>query len=127
MFRIRESLEVLGKLEQEADREIDECLRQGRDRALSWLQKLRNLQEPHKTYVESLEKVLYELVERSPLGVKRRRYVEQLRKGDEVYIPRYRERCRVIKIHRKEDRIEVAYRNLSVKLPVDEIMWPHWY
>ena len=111
----------------EAEREIDRQLRAGRDRALSVLNRLKSLPDPHKAHILELEEVLLDLVERSPLGEKRRRFVEQLKKGDLVYIPRYKEKCRVIRIHRKEDAVEVAYRSLSVKVPSEEVMWPHWF
>ncbi|MHC4942967.1 MAG: endonuclease MutS2 [Planctomycetota bacterium] len=117
----------MSKLETEAEREIDECLRKGREEALAWVNKLKNLPDPHKTDVRALEETLDRMLERSPLGVKRRKYLESLKKGDEVYIPRYREKCRVLKVYRKEDCVEVAYRNLAVKVPAHEVMWPHWY
>jgi DNA mismatch repair protein MutS2 len=113
-------------LQQEAEREIDECLRRGRDRAMVLLKKLKNLPVPEKKWVDELEQALIGMVKRSPLAVKRRQFVEGLKKGDLVYIPRYREQCRVIKVLKKEDRIEVAYKNLSVKVPSEEVIWPHW-
>jgi DNA mismatch repair protein MutS2 len=114
-------------LETESEREIDTYLRKSRDQALSLLKELKNLPGPYKESIEDLEQMLNQMIERSPLGVKRRRFVDGLKKGDMVYIPRYRERCRVIRIYKKEDMIEVAYRNLSVKIPSEEVMWPHWY
>jgi DNA mismatch repair protein MutS2 len=114
-------------LENETEREIDNYLRKSRDQALHLIKELKNLPAPYKKPIEDLEQVLNQMIERSPLGVKRRRFLESLKKGDMVYIPRYRERCRVIRIYKKEDMIEVAYRNLSVKVPSEEIIWPHWY
>ena len=114
-------------LENETEREIDIYLRRSRDQALRLIRELKNLPAPYRGAIEDLENVLNQMIERSPLGVKRRRFVDSLKKGDVVYIPRYRERCRVIRILKKEDAIEVAYRNLSVKVPSEEVMWPHWY
>jgi DNA mismatch repair protein MutS2 len=117
----------MSKLETEAEREIDECLRKCREQALVWVNKLKNLPDPHKSDIRALEEALERMLERVPLGVKRRKFLESLKKGDEVYIPRYREKCRIIKVYKKEDCVEVAYRKLSVKLPAHEVMWPHWY
>lgn len=114
-------------LDQEAEREIEKCLRDGRDRILSILRKLKNLPAGDRKYVEELERAAMEMTERSPLSLKRKHFVEGLKKGDLVYIPRFREKCRVIRIWKKEGTIEVDYRNLSVKVAKDEVMWPHWY
>ena len=71
--------------------------------------------------------LLDEMVARSPLGVKRRQFIETLKKGDMVYIPKYKEKCRVIRILKKEEALEVDYRALPFKVPFDEVMWPHWF
>ncbi len=114
-------------LEEEGEREIDQCLRKARDDAMIWIRQLKNLPASFKEPVLELERILCDMLNRTPLGIKRRRYVESLKKGDLVYIPRYRERCRVIKLHKKEDLVEVAYKNLAVKVLFDEVVWPHWF
>jgi DNA mismatch repair protein MutS2 len=133
--RIREKTEAHEKeiafkrsvLEEEAEREIDECLRRSREEAMALIPKLQNLPAPYGEHVEALKEVLDRIVEHSPLGRKRRRFVDSLKKGDMVYLPRYREKCQVLKIYKKEDCVEVAYRGLSMKVPAQEIMWPHWF
>lgn len=135
MQKLREETEELEKetafrrsiLEQEAERQIDECLRRARDQALEKLKQLKNVPDPYKLNVQELELTLHAMLERSPLGEKRNRFVESLKKGDEVYIPKYREKCRVVRLYRKEKAVGVMYRNLSIKVAAEDVMWPHWY
>ncbi len=114
-------------LEQEAEREIDEYLRRARESALPILSKLENVPAAHKDDLLELRRFLDRMIERSPLGKKRLRFIKTLKKGDQVYIPRYREKCLVISINKKDELVEVAYRSLSVKVSFQEIIWPHWF
>ena len=114
-------------LEQEAEREIDEYLRRARESALPILSKLENVPAAHKDDLLELRRFLDRMIERSPLGKKRLRFIKTLKKGDQVYITRYREKCLVISINKKDELVEVAYRSLSVKVSFQEIIWPHWF
>jgi DNA mismatch repair protein MutS2 len=114
-------------LEEEAEREIDSTLRGARDDALALVGKLRNVPAPHLETVDKLERILDQLVERTSLAEKRRAFVDTLKKGDLVYIPRFREQCRVVKIGKKDGTVHVGYRNMTVVIPYREVMWPHWF
>jgi len=122
--------EVAGKkamLEEEAEREIDSSLRSSREEIHAVLARLRFVPEPHKQALRELEEVVERIVERTSLAAKRREFIKTLRKGDMVYIPRYREKCRVLRLKKKEKKLEVEYRNLLVDIPFSDVMWPHWF
>ncbi|MFH2001926.1 MAG: hypothetical protein ABIK28_19780 [Planctomycetota bacterium] len=133
--RLKEETEAHGKeiafrrsiLEQEAERQIDACLRRNRDQVLEKLRQLKNVPDPYKLKVQELELILHTMLDRSPLGVKRMQFVEGLKKGDEVYIPKYREKCRVVRVYKKEKCVGVIYKNLSIKVASEDVMWPHWF
>ncbi len=57
----------------------------------------------------------------SPLAERRRAFVVSLKKGDSVLLPKYNEVCRIRKVLRKEERVEVDYRSMSVTVGYDEI------
>jgi hypothetical protein len=41
-----------------------------------------------------------------------------------VHIPRFRQKCRVLKVRKKDRKIEVEYRNMAVDVPFEEVMRP---
>ncbi len=114
-------------LDEQAEREIDRAVRQAREEALDIVRKLHNVSAPHKALVEDLEQTLRLMLERTPLSGKRRAYIDTLKKGDLVYIPRFREKCRIIRVKKKESKVEVEYRNMVVDIAFDEVIWPHWF
>ena len=114
-------------LEEQAEREIDKAVRRAREEALEIVRKLHSVPAPHKALVKRLEDTLRLMLDRTPLSSKRRAYIDTLKKGDLVYIPRFREKCRVIKVKKRESKVEVEYRNMVVDIAFDEVIWPHWF
>ncbi len=114
-------------LEEQAEREIDTAVRRAREEALELVRKLHNVPAPHKELVEGLENTLRSMLDRTPLSDKRRAFIDTLKKGDLVYIPRFREKCRVVKLKKKDAKLEVEYRNMVVDIAFDEVIWPHWF
>ncbi|MFH0946407.1 MAG: hypothetical protein V2A76_14510 [Planctomycetota bacterium] len=57
----------------------------------------------------------------TPLAEWRREFALSLRQGDRVLLPKYNEICTVTRILRKEERVELTYRRLSVTVEYDEI------
>lgn len=114
-------------LEEEAEREIDTCLRRSQEEIRSILTRLQFVPEQHKEAVRELEEVVDGIAERTALAAKRREFIKTLRKGDLVYIPRYREKCRVVRLKKKDKKLEVQYRNLLVDIAFSDVMWPHWF
>jgi DNA mismatch repair protein MutS2 len=114
-------------LDEEAEREIDTVLREARDEALALIRKLESVPAPHRETVRRLEETLSALLERGSLAEKRQAFIDTLKQGDVVYIPRFREKCRVSRIRKKDRKIQVEYRSMAVDVPFDDVMWPHWF
>lgn len=57
----------------------------------------------------------------SPLAEERRRFVRALAAGDRVHLPRYNEVCRVERVHRKDEKLIVTYRSMSMTVGFDEV------
>ncbi|MDP7061831.1 MAG: hypothetical protein QF489_02715 [Planctomycetota bacterium] len=50
-------------------------------------------------------------------------FVKGLKKGDRVYVPRFRERLLVIRVERKRERVKVRHGSMEVELPFRELTW----
>jgi DNA mismatch repair protein MutS2 len=114
-------------LEEEAEREIDAVLRKTSDEAMSLIRKLEGVPARHREVVAKLEELMTGLTGRGSLAEKRQAFIETLKRGDMVFIPRFREKCRVSRIRKKDRKLQVEYRNMLVDIPFDDVMWPHWF
>ena len=54
---------------------------------------------------------------------KRKEFVESLRKGDSVYLPRYGRRCQVHKVDREGGEAVVKLGSMKLRVGLDEITW----
>lgn len=57
----------------------------------------------------------------TPLAEHRKRFAKTLQPGDRVLLPRFNEICRVRRVSRKDGKVEVEYRSMSVTVGFDEI------
>ncbi|MEW6746833.1 MAG: hypothetical protein AB1486_29200 [Planctomycetota bacterium] len=108
----------------EADRSIDTCLRRARAELEAALRELGTVPAHLVPGIERLERQVAALLQASPLAEKRRRYVKTLRRDDKVWLPKYRETCRVRRIDLAAEQLQVTYRNLLVTVPFDEVGCP---
>ncbi|MEZ5979780.1 MAG: hypothetical protein R3F34_16405 [Planctomycetota bacterium] len=54
------------------------------------------------------------------LGERRRAFVDKLRKGDFVYLPRHKKRCQVLKVDRERGILRVKLGRVELELALDE-------
>ena len=66
---------------------------------------------------------LHAEVEGCDLGKRWQAFVAGLKKGDMVFVPKFRERLQVVKIQRKRQILKLRYGNLDVELPIREVTW----
>ena len=57
------------------------------------------------------------------LGERWMRFVQGLRKGDVVYVPKFRDRLQVIKIHKSRQTAKLRHGNLEVELGFRDLTW----
>ena len=57
------------------------------------------------------------------LGKRWQEFAAGIKKGDTVYVPKFRERLKVVKIQRKREMLKLRYGNLDVELPLREVTW----
>ena len=110
-------------IELEADIELDRHMRAAKERLQRWLSQLQNLPQSHRNVVEGLTKEVEQLVAQTPLGEKREAFARALKRDDEVYVPKFRERARVRKIDKGGRTLTVILNGLPVEIDFDDVSW----
>jgi len=59
----------------------------------------------------------------SDLGRRWQAFLKGLHKGDVVWVPRFRERLKILKVDRRRESVRVRAGNLDIQLPFREITW----
>ncbi len=112
-----------GWLREEAEHFVDEELRAARDLLKEPLGQFRNAPRPYGERASGMLKLLDELLRTSSLGRRRDLYLETVKKGHMVYLPRYRRRCKVLKVDRKRRQLALEMGGLRVEVPFEDVSW----
>ena len=111
------------QLEKEAQRGLEERMR-GARRALERAESL--LPQLSGTVRAELENALGAIgaeVQGASLTDRRKAFLEALKKGDLVHLPRYRQRCVVKRVDREKREVTVMLGGMKLKVPFDEVTW----
>jgi len=111
-------------LEAERDREVERALQEAREKGRAALAAMGTLPAPHAQRLDGVRRFVEELPQRSSLSTRRSSYLAGLKKGDAVFLPRYREHCLVRKVDLAKEMVTVLYRQLPVELAFDEVALP---
>jgi len=112
------------RLAAERDQEVASALSEARASGRTLLAALGSVPVALAARIEALREWVERLPERAPLSERRRAYLATLRKGDAVFLPRYREHCVIRKVDPARGLITVLYRSLPVEISSDEIQLP---
>ena len=119
---VREQQQLRGDmLEREAQRGIEERVRQGRrilERARGLVQQLPGAQ------AEAMRRTLEELdaeLGGAALSDRRQAFLDSLAKGSMVYVPRYRQRLLVHKVDRAKGQVTVKLGGMNMRVSLDEV------
>lgn len=112
------------RLEHEKEAEIARALERTRERGRQLLAELGTLPAPLQPRLEAIERFLADLPAESRLLERRAAYLASRRKGDTVFLPKYREHVVVRKVDRERRRITVLYKNLPLEADFDEVQLP---
>mgnify|MGYP002713139542 CR=1 FL=1 len=112
-----------GWLREEAEHFVDEELRAARDMLREPLGQFCNAPRPYGEKAQGMLKLLDELMKGSSLGRRRESYLETVKKGHMVYVPRYRRRCKVLKVDRKRRQLALEMGGLRVEVPYEDVSW----
>ncbi len=108
---------------QEAELLADQAVRAARDKLLALLPKLQGVPKALQPVVEELRWTVELLLAGTPLGERREEFARSLKKEDEVYVPKFRERCKVRKVNKSERVVTVLLNGIPTEIAFDDISW----
>ena len=110
-------------LADEAQRSLDERLRGARDGLMQGRNLLNGIPASQRAELQAVFDRIEAHLVGATLTDKRKEFVESLRKGDSVYLPRYGRRCQVHKVDREGGEAVVKLGSMKLRVGLDEITW----
>lgn len=110
-------------IREEAEHFVEEELRAARDVLAEPLRQFLNAPRPYDEKAKGLLLLLEGLLSRSSLGRRRDRYLASVKKGFMVYVPRFRRRCKVLKVERKRRILTVEAGDLKMEVSFEDVSW----
>jgi DNA mismatch repair protein MutS2 len=110
-------------LRREAEAELERRVREARDRLRPLVGRLKSVPPGLAATVEELDRAIEEALSLTPLGVRREEFARSLKKEDEVYVPKFKERCRVKKINKGERSLTVLMNGIPTTIGFDDVSW----
>jgi len=107
----------------EAQRVVDDSVRAAREALQPLVEQLKNVPKTHQPVVDRLREEVERLLVGTPLGEKREAFARSLKKEDEIYVPKFREKARVKKINKGERVVTVLLNGIPTEIGFDDISW----
>jgi len=107
----------------EAQQVVDDSVRTAREALQPLVEQLKNVPKTHQPVVDKLREEVERLLVGTPLGEKREAFARSLKKEDEVYVPKFREKARVKKINKGERVVTVLLNGIPTEIGFDDISW----
>ncbi len=112
-----------GRIEDEAESEVARILGEFATSARPHLNALKNVPKALLEDVEALESLLGTRLHTKAFADRRREFLRDLKKHDEVYVPRFGQVCRIEKLQRREERLTVKVGAISMQIAFDDVSW----
>ncbi len=110
-------------LRREFEDQLDGTMRSARERLLALVGRMQNVPKAHRAAIDELRGAIDELLRATPLGERREDFARSLKKGDEVFVPKFRERGTVRKIDKGGRRLTVVLGEVAVEISFDDVSW----
>lgn len=110
-------------LQEEADGVVEAELRRVQAALAEPLATLANAPAPHGERARSLRGVVDGLLKQAALHRRRMAFCNGLKKGDQVFLPRWRRLCVVHKIDKVREMLTVDYGNVKMEVPFEDVSW----
>ena len=121
--RMAEAVRKENWLQEEADGVVEAELRAVQAALLEPLTALLSAPGQHGERARAMKAVVDGLLKGAALHRRRMRFCNALKKGDPVFLPRFRRLCAVHKIDRVRETITVDYGNVKVEVPFEDVSW----
>jgi len=122
LIQLRQQAE---RLKDQADKTIDRSMRQVRELVQRFLGKMQNAPKVWRQNAEELADQIEQLTASTPLAVQHAKFIEQLRKGDSVYVIPFHRTAIVDRVHRKRKTLVVLLEGKQLQVPWDDVCAPN--
>jgi DNA mismatch repair protein MutS2 len=113
--------EERGRLEREAEAEVQRIITELRQAAEPHLAALGNVPPALKPHATALVALFQERLRFAAFAERRREFLQGLKRHDHVWVPRFGQTCRIEKLDRKSERLTVRVGAISMDVGFDDI------
>lgn len=110
-------------LQEEADGVVEAELRRAQAAMHEGLTALLSAPGVHGERARALKGVVDSLTKQAALHRRRMAFCHGLKRGDPVFLPRWRRLCSVHKVDRVREQITVDYGNVKMEVPFEDVSW----
>lgn len=110
-------------LQEEADGVVEAELRKAHAAMVDDLTKLTQAPGQHGERARGLKKVADGLLKDAALHRRRMAFCHQLKKGDQVFLPRWGRLCGVRKVDKVREQVTVDYGKVRMEVPFEDVSW----
>ncbi|MBK8976435.1 MAG: endonuclease MutS2 [Planctomycetes bacterium] len=110
-------------LAEEADAVVAEFVARLRGSLLEPLRRLASAPKPHGTEASALLEAFDAEVRSTSIHRRRMRFVGELKKNSEVFVPRFGRRCRVRKVDKVRELVSLDLGRMTIDVPFDDVSW----
>jgi len=121
--KLTEAARKEGWLQEEADGVVEAELRAAQAAMAGPLQALLSAPGVHGERARELKQVVDGLQKAAALHRRRMRFCHGLRKGDQVFLPRWQRACPVLKIDKVRETVLVEHGKLKLEVPFEDVSW----
>jgi DNA mismatch repair protein MutS2 len=121
--RLKEVDALEDALEAQAQQVVDDSMRNAKSRLAPLIDQLKNVPKTHRDVVEKLAGEVETLLVATPLGAKREEFARSLKKEDEVFVPKFRERAKVRKVDKAGRVLTVLLNGIPTEIGFDDVSW----
>ncbi len=121
--RMADAVRKEGWLQEEADGVVETELRRAHAAMQEPLTALQSAPGAHGERARALKQVVDGLLKQAALHRRRMAFCHALKKGDQVFLPRWRRLCVVHKVDRVREQVVVDYGNVKMDVPFEDVSW----
>jgi DNA mismatch repair protein MutS2 len=121
--RMADAVRKEGWLQEEADGLIESQLRGVQAALAAPLAALSSAPGQHGERARALKATVDSILRAAPLHRRRMQFCNGLKKGDQVFLPRWRRLCAVHKVDKVREVLVVDYGNVKMEVPFEDVSW----
>ena len=121
--RMADAVKKENWLQEEADGVVEAELRAAQAAMAEPLTALLSAPGQHGERARALKAVVDGLLKNAALHRRRQRFCFGLKKGDQVYLPRWGRLCAVHKVDKVRETLSVDYGNVKMEVPFEDVSW----